>query len=223
MFTRWGEAKTGRDLPEPLLAEAARIHAMPIASSGIIASPPPGPELRVVETLGSGPPPPPPQLGQVVPASVRIGDEAAAAGLHHSVIGADLAIEGQSITIRCKGALEINGSIQAELHSKSLVVGQSGRVEGAVWADTIDVRGKVCGTIKGSRVILHPSAEVEGDIHASSLSVSDGATFEGRSRRATDPASVAPQLDASKPVVSAVSEPPPLPTASPVRPTAIGG
>lgn len=139
------------------------------------------------------------------------------------MIGADLAIEGQSITIRCKGALEINGSIQAELHSKTLMVGQSGKVEGAVWAETIDVRGKVCGTIKGNRVILHPSADVAGDIHAASLSVSDGATFEGRSRRVTDPASVAPQLDSSKPAPSASSEPPPLPTASPVRSTSIGG
>lgn len=222
MFTRWGEAKTGQALPEPLLAEAARIHGTPMPSSAPYVAPP-GPELRTFETNGSGPPPPPPRLGQVVPASVRIGDDAAAAGLHHSVIGADLAIEGQSITIRCKGALEVNGSIQAELHSKTLVVGQSGKVEGAVWADTIDVRGKVCGTIKGNRVILHPSADVEGDIHAASLSVSDGATFEGRSRRATDPASVAPQLDGSTPATNPTGEPPPLPSASPVRPASIGG
>ena len=49
-----------------------------------------------------------------------------------SVIGEDLTIEGQAITIRCKGALEINGKIHAELHSQKLVVGKSGRVEGTI-------------------------------------------------------------------------------------------
>ena len=106
------------------------------------------------------------------------------------MIGQDLTIEGQSITIRCRGALLINGSIQAELHSQTLVVGESGKVEGSVLAETVDVRGKVSGTIMGARVILHPSAEVEGDIHAKSLSVADGASFDGRSRRVNDAASI---------------------------------
>lgn len=211
MFTRWGEARADRPLPEPLMAEAARIHGLP-AQSSADALPP---DLRA-DTRGSVPPPP-----QITQPGYRLGSgRTSSISDDHSVIGADLAIEGQSITIRCKGALEINGSIQAELHSKSLVVGQSGKVEGAVWADTIDVRGKVCGTIKGSRVVLHPSAEVEGDIHATSLSVSDGASFEGRSRRVTDAASVAPHLDASAPApsASAGAEPPPLPA---VRPAAL--
>lgn len=59
MFTRWGEAKTGHALPEPLLAEAARIHGtpMPPPAPGVPQS---VPELRIVESTGSGPPPPHP-------------------------------------------------------------------------------------------------------------------------------------------------------------------
>lgn len=112
-----------------------------------------------------------------------------------SVIGEDLTIEGQAITIRCKGALEINGKIQAELHSQKLVVGKSGQVEGTVTAELVDVWGKVSGTIMGARVMLHPSAQVDGDIHAKNLSVADGASFEGRSRKVTDVASIAPRLE----------------------------
>ncbi len=118
------------------------------------------------------------------------------------MIGEDLTIEGQSITIRCRGALEINGRIQAELHSQKLVVGKSGQVEGTIAADSIDVWGRVSGTIMGARVILHPSAEVEGDIHAKSLSVSDGASFDGRSRKVTDAAAIAPRLEANAPTTS---------------------
>ena len=140
-------------------------------------------------------------------ATAQGGDAPMAAS---SVIGEDLTIEGQSITIRCRGALHINGSIQAELHSRQLVVGHSGTVAGTIAADSVDVFGRVSGAIRGSRVVLHSSAEVEGDIHARSLSVEDGASFEGRSRKVTDAAAIAPQLDGA--VVQATgSEPVPLP------------
>lgn len=129
-----------------------------------------------------------------------------------SVIGEDLTIEGQAITIRCKGALEINGKIHAELHSQKLVVGKSGQVEGTIAADSVEIWGTVSGTIMGSRVILHPSAEVEGDIHAKSLSVSDGASFEGRSRKVMDVATIAPRLEPGSPSSSGAAAPPiPIP------------
>lgn len=119
-----------------------------------------------------------------------------------SVIGNDLSIEGQSITIRCKGSLRINGNIQADLHSHQLIVGQGAQIQGAIAADTIDVYGRVSGSILGTRVVLHRSAQVEGDIHSRSLSIEDGASFDGRSRKVADDQSVAPQLE------PAASQPP---------------
>lgn len=134
-----------------------------------------------------------------------------------SVIGEDLTIEGQAITIRCKGALEINGKIHAELHSQKLVVGKSGQVEGTIAADIVDIWGTVSGTIMGTRVTLHPSAEVEGDIHAKSLSVADGASFEGRSRKVTDAAAIAPRLEPGSPSTNngATTVPIPIPVQMP--------
>lgn len=128
-----------------------------------------------------------------------------------SVIGQDLAIEGQSITIRCRGTLHINGNIQAELHGREITVGQFGVVQGSIAADVVDVWGRVSGTIMGARVVLHADSEVEGDIHAKSLSVEDGASFEGRSRRVTDAASVAPQLTPDMPTPFAANSPQPRP------------
>jgi cytoskeletal protein CcmA (bactofilin family) len=126
-----------------------------------------------------------------------------------SVIGEDLTIEGSSITIRCRGALSINGNIEAELHSQELVVGRSGTVAGTIAANNVEVWGCVSGTIMGARVVLHPSAQVEGDIHAKALQVQDGASFEGRSRRVTDLSTIAPQLDTQPSQPS--SQPIPLP------------
>lgn len=112
-----------------------------------------------------------------------------------SVIGNDLSIEGQTITIRCKGSLKVLGNIQADLHSRELEVGQEAVIQGAIAADTVDVFGRVNGAIMGAHVVLHAGAEVEGDIHSHLLSIEQGAAFDGRSRRVKDPSEIAPQLE----------------------------
>ena len=160
-------------------------------------------ESRAGELQAGGPAPPPLMPNGVgaepplVTTSAGSGEDASQglAEAAQSVIGKDLSIEGQAITIRCKGALHVNGNIEAEVHSKELTVGQFGTVSGSIVADSVDVWGRVSGAIRGTRVVLHASADVEGDIHAKSLKVEDGATFEGRSRRVTDPATIAPQLE----------------------------
>lgn len=204
MFTRWSDAKNDKLPPEHHLAAFPPLEARaagPTSAPSVILVPPPQEAIVARPT----PPPMPPELQ----AQIERADQG------RSVIGQDLLIEGQSITIRCKGALEINGTIQAELHSQKLIVGQSGKVEGSIAADSVDIWGRVSGTVMGARVVLHPSAEVEGDIHARSLSVADGASFEGRSRKVTDEASIAPRLEAGSPSVRGPSsEPLPFPQAA---------
>ncbi len=116
-------------------------------------------------------------------------------GEHESIIGNDLSIEGQSITIRCKGSLRVNGNIQADLHSRNLVVGEEAVINGSIAADQVDVLGRVNGAIYGAQVTLHSSAQVEGDIHSRSLSIENGASFDGRSRKVANAAEIAPQLE----------------------------
>lgn len=122
-----------------------------------------------------------------------------------SVIGNDLTIEGQAITIRCQGSLRVNGNIQADLHSTKLTVGEEAVINGAIAAETVEVYGKVQGAILGSRVVLHASAIVEGDIHSQALSIDQGASFDGRSRKVKDPAEIAPQLTSPGSIARAAS------------------
>lgn len=117
--------------------------------------------------------------------------------LGESVIGKDMSIEGQSITVRCKGSLRVNGTIEADLHCVELVVGEKAVIRGSIAADKVRVFGQVNGAILGANVVLHPSAQVEGDIHSQQLTIEQGATFDGRSRKVSDAAEVAPQLDAN--------------------------
>ena len=114
-----------------------------------------------------------------------------------SIIGNDLAIEGQSITIRCQGSLRVNGNIQADLHGKRIIVGEEAVIRGSIAAEEVVVLGQVNGEILGANVVLHSTADVEGDIHSQHLALERGASFNGRSRRVTDPSEVAPQLVAS--------------------------
>lgn len=125
-----------------------------------------------------------------------------------SVIGSDLSIEGQAINIRCKGLLRINGQISADLHSRKLIVGQNGYVQGSINADEVSIHGRVGGAINGGRVVLHATAHVEGDIHSRSLSIEDGATFDGRSRKVSD--ADAQRADSQPSPVAQIMPPPRL-------------
>ncbi len=125
-----------------------------------------------------------------------------------SVIGSDLSIEGQSITIRCQGLLTVNGDIAADVHSKQLDVGREGNISGSVAAENVEVHGKVKGAIHGARVVLHPTADVEGDIHTQFLTIQEGASFDGRSRKVRDLTEVAPRLDRGNGAQQAVYQQP---------------
>lgn len=112
----------------------------------------------------------------------------------HSIIGTNLSIEGQAITIRCAGSLVVNGSIHADIHASALVVGEEGTVSGAIAADQVDVHGRVQGSIHGASVVLHGTAQVEGDIQSAYLTIERGATFDGSSRRVSESAVLKPEV-----------------------------
>ena len=116
-----------------------------------------------------------------------------------SLIGSDLSIEGQTITIRCKGTLRVNGKIQADVHSRQLEVGREAIITGSITADAVDVHGRINGAVLSHKVVLHATAEVEGDIAAEYLSIEQGASFDGRSRRVRDPSEIVPQLESGQP------------------------
>jgi cytoskeletal protein CcmA (bactofilin family) len=66
------------------------------------------------------------------------------------------------------------------------------------------VDGTIEGPIKGGEVILKSRAHVIGDIHHQSLSIENGASFEGRSvqtgrSNATQPGDGTPQASPKKP------------------------
>lgn len=114
-----------------------------------------------------------------------------------SVIGTDLTIMGEKITIISQNKLTIDGDVHGDIHGRQVVIGEEGSVVGTVNAEAIEVRGGVKGAIRAATVTLHPTAQVEGDITHQTLAISEGAQFDGRVRRAKDPGDLKPNLDVS--------------------------
>ncbi len=112
-----------------------------------------------------------------------------------SIIGADLMILGEKITVITKARLLVDGEVRGDINGKEVIVGQTGRVTGTVAAHSIEVHGHVYGAVKAQAVTLHPTSVVEGDIFNQTLKISEGAVFDGRVRRVKDAREVEPILD----------------------------
>lgn len=131
-----------------------------------------------------------------VPAPPQPPVTAAAAPMGESVIGEDLSIVGERITVISKSRVKVNGTIQGDVNGEEVIVGPRGHVIGTVTANHIQVDGEVDGAIRGSSVTLMPTARVDGDIFHQKLAISEGARFDGRVRRPQDPSEITPNLDA---------------------------
>jgi len=101
-----------------------------------------------------------------------------------SVIDAWLQITGN---LESEGEVQVDGQIHGDIRCAHLTVGRDARVAGNITAEEVVVRGKVTGLIRANRVILQDTAQVDSEIVHKTLSIEEGAAFEGIARRCEDP------------------------------------
>lgn len=101
-----------------------------------------------------------------------------------SIISDDLVVHGNLIAT---GDIQIDGTVEGDVRSQSLTVGEHATITGAVMADDVVVRGRIVGSIRARRVQLATTCHVEGDILHEALAVETGAFFEGNCRHSDDP------------------------------------
>ena len=97
-----------------------------------------------------------------------------------SIVSAGLHISGNMVS---DGDIQIEGTIEGDLKSRTLIIGAEGLVKGSIVADEVAIDGMVEGKIKAKSVILHENSQVIGDITYDLLTVLAGARIEGSLKR----------------------------------------
>ena len=132
----------------------------------------------------ASPPPSPGPLAMdprpISPAPVPVQKPKPAA----SVLSSDLTILGN---VRSSGDIQVEGTVEGDIRSQVLIVGETATVKGEVVAEEVVVHGRVIGRLRGLKVRLSASARVEGDIVHKTIAIESGAHFEGSVQRQDDP------------------------------------
>ena len=96
-----------------------------------------------------------------------------------SILGPTLKFKGE---LTANEDLVIQGQIEGSIkHTSNLTVGEEGKLKANVEADHIAIEGSVRGDIQGkTSVVVKESANVDGNIFSPTVTLREGATFNGR-------------------------------------------
>ena len=116
-----------------------------------------------------------------------------------SVFGPTLRFKGE---LKAQEDIKIEGRIEGSIHhQQKVVVGNKGEVVATVVAQSIDVDGKVQGDITARKSIkVSQSAVVRGNLRAPSVSINEGANFNGGVTMESNAGSNGSSTSSSKPV-----------------------
>jgi cytoskeletal protein CcmA (bactofilin family) len=116
------------------------------------------------------------------------------------------------------GEIQIDGLIKGDVRVEHVTVGDGGQVDGGIYADVVEIRGKVSGSVTAKQVRLYGACHVDGDITHEQLAMETGAFFQGRSLRLQRPAqgvAITPSAPRAEPVGSPPRDPALSPKSAP--------
>jgi len=98
-----------------------------------------------------------------------------------TIISNGVKIDGK---LTSSGNIRVEGEIHGDISSqKNVVVGEGGKVNGQINADSITIGGKVSGTVRANeKLVLDPKGYLKGDIFTKILVIEAGARFDGKSK-----------------------------------------
>lgn len=102
------------------------------------------------------------------------------------VIGEGVRLTGK---IEAPGSVHIHGVVDGEVIASDIHIGQSGRVEGSMSAQNVDLRGHAGDTVNAAKhVTIRSSATVMGCIKYQTIEIESGAKIEGNLHSVEKPA-----------------------------------
>jgi cytoskeletal protein CcmA (bactofilin family) len=111
---------------------------------------------------------------------------------HRSLIDLSVKMTGD---LWSDGDVQVDGQLCGNIYCAQLIVGKDAVVTGAIIAQEAVIRGRMIGIIRAMRVLLQDTARVESEIIYQSLSVEEGARFEGVARPRLDPLDLNPAAE----------------------------
>lgn len=95
-----------------------------------------------------------------------------------TIIGEGTFFQGN---IKSKGSIRIDGRLEGNIiEASQVIIGSKGYVQGDITAQSVIIGGKVNGNVTAlENIELQPGSQLLGDIHTSTLSIGEGAVFEG--------------------------------------------
>jgi len=99
------------------------------------------------------------------------------------LVGTDTVLTGD---LTFSGGLRVDGTIRGNVQEQAgsqgtIILGESGRIEGAVSATKIVLIGTVVGPVKAGQFIeLQAKARIKGDLHYTSLEMHMGSVIDGK-------------------------------------------
>jgi cytoskeletal protein CcmA (bactofilin family) len=109
------------------------------------------------------------------PASVASGKAAVP-----SILSLDLEVTGNIVT---SGEVHVFGSVKGDISAKKVTINEGASVTGAIEAESALVAGAIAGRLTATSVMLVATARVAADITHVTLTIEQGAVFEGHCRR----------------------------------------
>ena len=110
----------------------------------------------------------------------RAKDAAAKRPAAPSILSVDLRITGDIVS---DGEVHISGMVKGDVTAKKITIDEGGSVIGAIETESAHIAGALTGRLTAMTVTLATTARVVADITHVSLTIEQGAVFEGYSRR----------------------------------------
>ena len=111
-----------------------------------------------------------------------------------TLIGNGTVFEG---SLSSKESICVEGIVKGKIECDgSVIVGEKGRVDADVFADTVLLRGEVNGNIIAkTKLEITTSGKLRGDIKTGSLIIAEGVLFEGKCQMITEERNALPSPD----------------------------
>lgn len=99
-----------------------------------------------------------------------------AAATEASVVNSGLKVIGN---MESDGDIVVAGTVEGDIASASLTVGEGARVKGALAVGAATIRGRVEGEIRTRSIRIAATGEVSGDIRYETMAIEEGARIDG--------------------------------------------